>query len=70
MVYLCKATFGYKVLHRIQVGIAAFLKINGGVMWTSAEKSKDTKYYRTFTFGGSFFHNILGLDFSELFFPH
>lgn len=30
MVYLCKATFGYKVLHRVQVGIAAFLKINWG----------------------------------------
>lgn len=30
MVYLCKATFGYKVLHRIQVGTAAFLKINWG----------------------------------------
>lgn len=30
MVYLCKATFGYKVLHRIQAGIAAFLKIKWG----------------------------------------
>lgn len=51
-------------------GNCCLSKNKWGVVWTSAEKSEDTKYYRTFTFGGSFFSIIFwAWIFLSFFFP-
>lgn len=70
VVYLCRAAFGYKVLHRVQEGAAAFLKIRQGSCEPAQRNLKIPNIAGPLHLVLLFFHSILGLDLSELFFPH